>query len=871
MKTIVFALGYADYAMAQSGYGCYGSELAFTYLYNQLKKKYQVYLLTDFKVPGFNLLTSEQYEKGSYDYLIVSRYINFFLYHTVRASKVLIWLHDVGLQPAFMGGHLPDGGKYLLANAPVDTIVAQTEWHSNVFSAYYETKEKMEVIGNGFNQSAWTFNATSFQETLKKDEMSFIYTSSPKRGLRWLIPFFPKIRAKYPNATLHIYRGDDELTDEEKKTFPELKDQGIFYHGGLENAKLAKEFLRCQFWLYPTDFSETFCISALEAMAGECLCICTNLAALTEIVADRGILLNKKVYTAEYEQEIFSAIENALKRKEELSNKARTWALQQTWEQRAVQWDKLLGNQFQSTVEEKSNQKDEQSWKSFPNQKIALSSNFSDNLAKDWKKMFPKEVPLQLIDGERVDDAVCLVINGNNSSPRNVDHLIRMESSINRGHLPVKWKDVPSILSYNGIEWHLGLDVNTLLVHSPTKTNLFSVIISGENRLPGHSLRLQFLKFLTSKYSTDDFHLYGKHPHSYPHYKGPLNTKDSGLFSYKYTFNAENTEEKGYFTEKIVDAILAECLCFYWGCPDLERYIDPRAFIRLPLENLDEALKLVVEAIQTRQWEKRVQYIRNEKRRILLGWNLLLSFLRAISGNEPVDCYRTLLINLDHRFDRWQEMTLEWLGLKYERFPAVNGKELSLNQLSDKDREILVKKTYHQKNPYEQHDYRGGVLGCIFSHLRIWEQTSNQSQFTLVLEDDAHRVEPFVPRWNRAATYLNAHLNEWDFCFLGFHDDVEQLDKPFLKLSGDFGSFSLAKCSGGLRKHGGGTFAYCVSPGGARKMLALAEEKGIPQPVDWFMIEMFSELNVWKTIPALCHSPFQHPDTDIQNDRKPIT
>jgi glycosyltransferase involved in cell wall biosynthesis len=599
MKTIVFALGYADYAMAQSGYGCYGSELAFTYLYNQLKKKYQVYLLTDFKVPGFNLLTSEQYEKGSYDYLIVSRYINFFLYHTVRASKVLIWLHDVGLQPAFLGGHLPDGGKYLLANAPVDTIVAQTQWHSNVFASYYETKEKMEIIGNGFNQSAWTFNATSFQETVKKDEMSFIYTSSPKRGLRWLIPFFPKIRAKYPNATLHIYRGDDELTDEEKKTFPELKEQGIFYHGGLENSKLAKEILSCQLWLYPTDFRENFCIRALEAMAGGCLCICTNLAALTEIVADRGILLNKEVYTTEYEKEIFSAIEDGLKRKDVLSHKARTWALEQTWEQRAVQWDKLLGNQFQSTVEEKSNQKDEKSWKSFPNQKIALSSNFSNNLAKDWKKMFPKEVPLQLIDGERVDDAVCLVINGNNSSPRNVDHLIRMESSINRGHLPVKWKDVPSILSYNGIEWHLGLDVNTLLVHSPTKTNLFSAIISGENRLPGHSLRLQFLKFLTSKYSTDDFHLYGKHPHSYPHYKGPLNTKDSGLFSYKYTFNAENTEEKGYFTEKIVDAILAECLCFYWGCPDLERYIDPRAFIRLPLEDPEKALAIVVEAIQS--------------------------------------------------------------------------------------------------------------------------------------------------------------------------------------------------------------------------------------------------------------------------------
>ena len=129
--------------------------------------------------------------------------------------------------------------------------------------------------------------------------------------------------------------------------------------------------------------------------------------------------------------------------------------MQQTWEQRAVQWDKVLGNQFVTAlmgvekketalmgVEKKETAlmgfEEKETWKSAPNRKIALSSNFSQHLSKEWSKMMPREVPLQLIDGERADDAVCLVINGNNSSPRNVDHLIRMESSINRGHLPAK-------------------------------------------------------------------------------------------------------------------------------------------------------------------------------------------------------------------------------------------------------------------------------------------------------------------------------------------------------------------------------------------------------------------------------------------------
>ncbi len=856
-KTIVFYLGYAIQAMMKGGYGCYGSELAFTYLYKELSSYYNVFLLSDFAIPGFQILSSAEYQQGHYDFLIISRYINFFLYHEVRASKVLLWLHDVCAHSAFQGLQLPQQGRYLLNNSPVDTIVAQTEWHKQIFTHYYDCAEKIEIIGNGFVPTAFS------EKLVEKEPMTFIYTSSPKRGLRWLIPFFPKIQAKYPNATLHIYRGDDELTLEEKKEFPTLKEKGIFYHGSKPNLELAKEFERCQFWLYPTDFPETFCISALEAMAGGCLCICSNLAALTEIVGDRGILLSQKIYSPEYENEILSAIEKALVHKDTLPSKAKTWAMQQTWSDRSRKWDQLLGKVIPS-LEKKED------WVSEPIRTLALSSNFSSSLSKDWRKMIPDGYPYTIVDSsEPTDQSVCVVINGNNREPRNTDFLITMESSVNKGHLPPQWRKEQSCLTYNGIEWHLSLNLQELAAQRIEKKDLFCAILSKENRLIGHQYRLKLLDEICAAFSPIKFHLYGKDHFVYPHYWHPIPNKDV-LLKYKYTFTAENTSEAGYFTEKIVDAILAETLCFYWGCPDLERYLDSRAFIRLP-DNIEQALQIIKNGIDTQQWEERIPYIRNEKRRILLGWNLMMSVGRVIGNFEPVDGYSTLLINLDHRFDRWQEMTVKWLGFKYERFPAVNGKKLILSEMSTRDQEILKKKKYQQKNPYESHNYRGGVLGCIFSHLRIWERVAEEKQFCLVLEDDAdHNVEHFIPQWNRTATYLRQNLDKWDFCFLGFHDDVEGLDTPFQKFTGNFPSFSLAKCSGEKRLHGGGTFAYCVSPGGAKKMLALAEEMGIPQPIDWFMIEMFPYLNVWKTIPALVTSPFQQADTDIQRDYSAI-
>jgi hypothetical protein len=89
------------------------------------------------------------------------------------------------------------------------------------------------------------------------------------------------------------------------------------------------------------------------------------------------------------------------------------------------------------------------------------------------------------------------------------------------------------------------------------------------------------------------------------------------MFPYKYVFNVENNSIYNFCTEKFYDAILSECLIFYNGCPNITDIYDERAYVLLKLENFDDDINIIINAIKENLWEKRIQYIRKLKMRIL--------------------------------------------------------------------------------------------------------------------------------------------------------------------------------------------------------------------------------------------------------------
>ena len=170
---------------------------------------------------------------------------------------------------------------------------------------------------------------------------------------------------------------------------------------------------------------------------------------------------------------------------------------------------------------------------------------------------------------------------------------------------------------YNNIEWHLSKSWTELLNEGITKTidDRVSTVLSRKYTDPGHILRVDFVKSVQDRIPFDVF----GEDLGYLNYKGtlPYGAKDKALLPYKYTFNAENNAIPNYFTEKVIDGILSECLTFYWGCPNIECHIDSRCYIVLPLNDKELSLKIIKQSIEGGEWEKRIDAIKLEKSRIL--------------------------------------------------------------------------------------------------------------------------------------------------------------------------------------------------------------------------------------------------------------
>jgi len=185
----------------------------------------------------------------------------------------------------------------------------------------------------------------------------------------------------------------------------------------------------------------------------------------------------------------------------------------------------------------------------------------------------------------------------------------------------------------NNVEWHLNKTVSQLK-ETPIKKmrgDVISFIVSPKYFDPGHIKRVNFWRYL-QKNSSIVNHVFGSNIHNLKNYVGslPLREKEDGLIPYRYTFNAENNSINGYATEKIWDAIMSETLIFYWGCPNIEEYIDERCFIRLGLDDFEKDLQIVVSAIENNEWEKRLPYIKETKLRLLEKYNLTDRLLNVI-------------------------------------------------------------------------------------------------------------------------------------------------------------------------------------------------------------------------------------------------
>jgi hypothetical protein len=223
---------------------------------------------------------------------------------------------------------------------------------------------------------------------------------------------------------------------------------------------------------------------------------------------------------------------------------------------------------------------------------------------------------------------------------------------------------------YNNCSWQLTKTFEELSRNNDSKIyNYLSTICSSKYFDPGHIKRIDFLKYFESRADSIKIDIYGSdNSHNFNNYRVQLSNeeKSNGLFPYKYYFMAENNSEYNYITEKIWEPLICECLCFYWGAPNLNTYINPLAFIRLDLDNFEESYNIIKNAINNDLYSQRIEIIRQEKYKILNYYNFFPTIERIIT----MDMWKNNIRLLNNDFKIIICETVD--STKFKQIPLIN-------------------------------------------------------------------------------------------------------------------------------------------------------------------------------------------------------
>lgn len=245
-----------------------------------------------------------------HDVLIIQRHPMAF--HGAFASKVNIWqLHDLAL-------HRTNG----IANHnmwQVDAVTCVSEWHKKqVCDVYGFDPDFVQVVPNGVDETIYRSSGAAIGDiqmiwpgapvqlrhdlhqspVVERTNNAFLllYQSRPERGLEHLVrPGGIMDRLRDTNAHLLVctynnhppqMAGYYNYLAECAQALP-----NVTMIGSLSKPQLAALQKSCDLLVYPTEFEEVSCITAMEAMHAGLPMLASDVGALKETCADAGVEL----------------------------------------------------------------------------------------------------------------------------------------------------------------------------------------------------------------------------------------------------------------------------------------------------------------------------------------------------------------------------------------------------------------------------------------------------------------------------------------------------------------------------------------------------------------------------------------------------
>ena len=178
------------------------------------------------------------------------------------------------------------------------------------------------------------------------------------------------------------------------------------------------------------------------------------------------------------------------------------------------------------------------------------------------------------------------------------------------------------------LPWHVDATYDALRKSAvPEKRNAISWVTSNLTSFPGHKLRMEFLAQLRSHGAPVD--VYGKGIKF-------IENKWDALAPYRYSLAIENSSGPDYWTEKIADCFLSWTIPIYYGCTNLEDYFPEGSFIRIDINQPENALDIIHATLREDDWQARVTAL-NEARNLVLERYQFFPQVRQLISNYYKD------------------------------------------------------------------------------------------------------------------------------------------------------------------------------------------------------------------------------------------
>lgn len=251
-----------------------------------IEMAYHLHKLSGRKVKVFNMRTEDKVCDGV-EYISNQKTVEYMAKN--KPYLHIAWRHNLKITdaPTFLWSHdlmTPGAENY----QQYSKLLCLTPFHKRwAMGTQGVPEDKIYVTRNGikperFKDGPWA-----------KDPHKFVFPNSPDRGLDRAIWVLKKVREKFPEVTLDVFYGIEHLPkyghqalhDKLVQLFEENKDW-VKYHGATQQDLLMEHFKGAAYWVSPSDWIETSCISAMEFIGCGVYPIFRGIGGIVDTLAD---------------------------------------------------------------------------------------------------------------------------------------------------------------------------------------------------------------------------------------------------------------------------------------------------------------------------------------------------------------------------------------------------------------------------------------------------------------------------------------------------------------------------------------------------------------------------------------------------------